>query len=213
MKRLFLASSIDTQVVANDIFHKLGKTAPLKTLCIGTATEDRKHEDLSWYEDDKASLRGAGFSLIDFTISGKSKTELEEALDSVDVVFVSGGNTFYLLQESQKTGFLEIIQKKVTDGLAYIGSSAGSVIAGPDIDPILILDKVEYARDIQGYRGYNLVDFCVLPHWGSENFRELYLKNKPEHIYQEKWQLIPLTNNQYVEVRDDWYQIVDVTKE
>lgn len=213
MKHLFLASSIDSQAVALDIFRKIGKEKPLKTLLIGTATEDEEEQhDLSWLEDDKNSLRNAGFDLVDYTISGKSESELIEALDSVDVIFVSGGNTFYLLQESQKTGFIKIIQEKVEAGLPYIGSSAGSVIAGPNIEPILGIDDVKLAPEINGYAGYNLVNFCVLPHWGSEHFKESYLTNNLEPMYKEGTPLIALTNNQYVEVKDSWCKIIDVSQ-
>lgn len=212
MKHLFLASSIDSHAVALDIVRKIGKEKPLKTLLIGTATEDKEEQhDLSWLEDDKNSLRNAGFELIDFTISGKSERELSIALDSVDVVFVSGGNTFYLLQESQKTGFIKIIQDKVEKGLPYIGSSAGSVIAGPNIEPILVLDNVGLAPEINGYAGYNLVNFCVLPHWGSDHFQEPYVNNIKQ-MYKEGTSLITLTNNQYVEVTDDVYKIINVSK-
>lgn len=213
MKHLFLASSIENRSVTQDIFKKIGKSAPLKTLCIKTATEDKLRQDLSWYEDDKNGLKSAGFDVIEFSISGKSENELREALDSVDVVFVSGGNTFYLLQESQKTGFIKIIQEKVENGLPYIGSSAGSVIAGPDIEPILGIDDVKLAPELNGYAGYNLVNFCVLPHWGSDNFKKSYLTNNLEPMYKEGVPLVALTNNQYVEVIDDAFRTIDVRSE
>jgi dipeptidase E len=212
MKHLFLTSSIENRSVTQDIFKKIGKSAPLKALCIKTATEDKVRQDLWWYEEDKNGLENAGFEVIEFSVTDKSENELREALDAVDVVFVSGGNTFYLLQESQKTGFIKIIQEKVAGGMVYIGSSAGSVIAGPDIEPILGIDDVKLAPEIKGYAGYNLVNFCVLPHWGSENFKKSYLANNLEHMYKEGTPLVALTNDQYVEVKDDMHKIVDLSK-
>lgn len=214
MKHLFLASSIDSQAVALDIFRKIGKNRPLKTLLIGTATEDKELDhDPSWLVDDKNSLRNAGFELIDFTISGKSEKELYKALDSVDVVFVSGGNTFYLLQESQKTGFIKIIREKVEKGLPYIGSSAGSVIAGPNIEPVLGIDDANLAPEIKDYAGYNLVNFTILPHWGSEHFKNSYLNNNLEVMYKNTDIQITLNNDQYIEVVDDQFRIINMRSE
>jgi dipeptidase E len=210
MKHLFLTSSIENLSVTQDIFKKIGKSAPLKTLCIKTATEDKKRQDLSWYEDDKNGLRNAGFEVIEFSVTGKSENELRVALDAVDVVFVSGGNTFYLLQESQKTGFIKIIQEKVAGGMIYIGSSAGSVIAGPDIETVLGIDNVKLAPEINGYVGYNLVNFCVLPHWSSDDFKKTYLTSNLEPMYKSDYPLITLTNDQYIEVKDNQFKVIDV---
>jgi dipeptidase E len=195
MKRLFLASGIDNEVVAEDLFRKIGKTAPVKTLCIKTATEDKERDSIPWYGDDKRSLSNAGFSLIEYTLTGKTKAELEKALSEVEVVYVSGGNTFYLLQESQKVGFIPLIQQRVKEGLIYIGSSAGSVIASPNIEPVLGLDNVELAPDIKGYAGYDLVNACVLPHWGSDNFKNRYLENTVDQIFKEKGNVLIALNN------------------
>ena len=213
MKHLFLASSIENRTVTQDIFKKIGKSSPLKTLCIKTATEDKVRQDLSWYEDDMNGLRSAGFDVIEFSVSGKSEKQLSDALASIDVVFISGGNTFYLLQESQKTGFIKIIQEKVENGLPYIGSSAGSVIAGPDLEPILGIDDVRLAPELNGYAGYILVNFCVLPHWGSDIFKKSYLTNNLEPMYKERTPLIALNNDQYVEVVGIQFKIVDVRRE
>ncbi len=213
MKHLFLASSIENRTVTQDIFKKIGKSAPLKTLCIKTATEDKVRQDLSWYEDDMKGLRNAGFDVIEFSVSGKSEKQLSDALVSIDVIFVSGGNTFYLLQESQKTDFIKIVQEKVENGLPYIGSSAGSVIAGPDIEPIIGIDDVKLAPEVNGYAGYNLVNFCVLPHWGSEHFKESYLTNNLEPMYKEGTPLVALNNDQYIEVIDNQFKIVDVRRD
>ena len=54
-------------------------------------------------------------------------------LDAAEAVFVGGGNTFRLLKALYETKVLEAIRSKVRAGMPYIGSSAGSNVAGPTI--------------------------------------------------------------------------------
>ncbi len=57
----------------------------------------------------------------------------EKALAEADAIFVGGGNTFRLLKALQDLEFIEPIRRRVREGMPYIGSSAGSNVAGPTI--------------------------------------------------------------------------------
>ena len=48
-------------------------------------------------------------------------------------LFVGGGNTFRLLKILQDLSLLEPVRRRVLEGMPYIGSSAGSVVAAPTI--------------------------------------------------------------------------------
>ncbi len=47
-----------------------------------------------------------------------------------EAIFVGGGNTFLLVNTLYKTNTLELIRQKVWNGTPYLGTSAGSNIAG-----------------------------------------------------------------------------------
>ncbi|HBD02210.1 TPA: hypothetical protein DCZ17_01705 [Candidatus Collierbacteria bacterium] len=69
------------------------------------------------------------------------------------------------------------------------------------------------APSLTDFACYNLVNFTLLPHWGSDFFRDSYLGKRLSQIYVDSLPpFIVCNDHQYVEVKDDWYQIVDVTK-
>ena len=138
---------------------------------------------------------------------------MEEDLKNVDVIYVSGGNSFYLLEKAKESGFESVVKDLLSKGKKYIGTSAGSIIAGPDIYPAYYLDAAEEAKNLKNYKGISLVDFTVLPHWGSKHFKDRYLNQRLEHAYKLGYKLILLNDNQYVAVDGDKYRIIDVSKD
>lgn len=210
MKRLFLASSVNT--VANSIVSEIDPKKHPKLILINTASEPEEGNK-SWLEKDRLTLVDGGFEVTDYTITDKTSEQIKEAISPMDVIFVSGGNTFYLLEKAQQSNFIPLLKDFVLNqGKIYIGSSAGSIFAGPNIEPVKDLDNASKAPGLKDFAGAGLVDFVVLPHWGYEKFRERYFKERMTNNYNTKNILILLTDNQYVRVENDTYRVVDVTK-
>lgn len=204
---LFLTSSV--HAVAHDIAKRVDLSRADKLVFIDTAAEPKgEREDLEWLKTDRQSLVDAGFVVSDYTITGKSRSQLETDLDAFDYIYLSGGNTSYLLRQSKKSGFITLIRELVQDkGKIYIGTSAGSIIAGPRLPDYFSDEDVKLEnRDCYGF-----VNFTLLPHWGSEDFRERYLGERMKIVYKEdQAPLLLLTDNQYVHVQNDQMEIVDV---
>lgn len=206
---LFLTSSVHT--VAHDVAKKINLAKKNKLVFIYTASEPKgEREDLEWQKNDRQILVDTGFSVSDYTITGKSRGQLETDLDVFDYIYLSGGDTAYLLGQSQKSGFVtlvkELVQKK---GKIYIGTSAGSIIAGPKLLDYHKTDEVKLENRI----AYGLVNFTVVPHWGSEEFRKKYLdpEERMKIIYKkDQVPLLLLTDSQYVHAQNDQVEIVDV---
>jgi dipeptidase E len=208
MKRLFLASEIN--IVANHIAVQLNNpSSRLKTVFITTA-EEVETGDKKWVEDNRKGLIDAGFDVFDYTITGKKYEQICEDLQSVDVIHVNGGNTFYLLLQARKSGFDKFVKQHVERGGIYTSSSAGSIIASPNIGISRILVRESYEKELKTFEGFNLVDFIILPHWGSDSFRSEYRLKRLETAYKPKNKIILLNDNQYVQVEDDTYKIIDI---
>jgi dipeptidase E len=54
-------------------------------------------------------------------------------LDEAEAIFIGGGNTFRLLQSLYHHDLLLRIRQRVMEGMVYVGSSAGAVVAAPTI--------------------------------------------------------------------------------
>lgn len=203
---LFLTSSV--HAVAHDIAKKVDLSKANKLVFIDTAAEPKgEREDLAWLKNDRQALVDAGFAVSDYTITGKIKNQLKNDLTGFDYIYMSGGNTAYLLEQSQKSGFASLIKELIQKGKIYIGTSAGSIIAGPRLPDYFSDEKPK----LENEDGYDFVNFTILPHWGSEDFRKRYLGERLKIVYKkDQVPLLLLTDNQYVHVQNDQMKIIDV---
>jgi dipeptidase E len=83
------------------------------------------------------------------------------AIDSAECFFTGGGNTFRLLRALQDMGLVDPIRSRVAAGAAYIGSSAGSIVAGPNIRTTKDMPIVEP----RSFSSLALVPFQISPHY------------------------------------------------
>jgi dipeptidase E len=83
------------------------------------------------------------------------------ALEHADALFVGGGNTFRLLKSLYDCELLPAIRLAVEAGMPYIGSSAGSIVAGPSLKTTKDMPIVQPPS----FDALGLVDFQISPHY------------------------------------------------
>jgi len=84
-------------------------------------------------------------------------------LDDVDLVIMGGGDPFHLLDRLRTTGWGDAITSAVRAGLAYVGMSAGSLVAGPTLEPCTVTSP-HAPRPGLDLTALNLVEVVALPH-------------------------------------------------
>ncbi|HIH31740.1 TPA: type 1 glutamine amidotransferase-like domain-containing protein [Candidatus Woesearchaeota archaeon] len=131
---------------------------------------------------------------------------LDKKLSNMDVIFVSGGNTFYLLEVMKKSGFDKIIKTLLAKEIVYVGSSAGSCVVAPDITPIKLLDDPKKAKSLKSYTALNLTRTLVLPHLNTKKFGARCLATKKK--YEKKYDMTPLNDNQVLIVKGNKNKIM-----
>lgn len=179
-------------------------TESKKILFIPTATnidEYKKYIHLT-----QKAFEDFGYEVENFDVSIFSEEIAKEKLSEAKIIFISGGNTFYLLQELKRKNLTSYLKERIENGLLYIGESAGSVIAAPDIEYASIVDDKTLATELNDYTGLNLVDFYIVPHFEEEPFVESS-RNTVE-LYKDKLDLKLINNKEAILVENNNFTII-----
>ncbi|MCM0619296.1 Type 1 glutamine amidotransferase-like domain-containing protein [Nocardioides bruguierae] len=125
----------------------------------------RPHADAPFVIAEREKIAGLGFQVAVLPPADSVDAGVfADALDAVDAVYVAGGNVFVLLAALRARGADEVLVEKVRAGLPYVGCSAGSVVAGPSIEPLTPMDDPADAPGLASTDGLGLVDTVVVPH-------------------------------------------------
>lgn len=86
----------------------------------------------------------------------------------IDLIYISGGNTFATLDKIKKCNFDKDIINYIKNGVIYVGGSCGAHIVTRSIEHLLELDN-NYLN-ITDYNGLGLFDGIVIPHFEQEGY-------------------------------------------
>ena len=200
--RLFLTSYLaGTGGLASEF---LSKTRPKEIVFVPTAANVEEYRD--YVDEGMEALQEMGYALKVLDVATVPRDEVAQAIAGCDCLCVSGGNTFFLLQELRRAGLIDLIAERVRGGMPYIGESAGAIVACPDIGYSQIMDDRAVAPELGDCTGMGLVDWYVLPHNGEFPFVEATAETIG--AYGDELDLVPLDNSQAVIVSDDGFRVM-----
>ncbi|MEA4912967.1 MAG: Type 1 glutamine amidotransferase-like domain-containing protein [Christensenella sp.] len=199
--RLFLTSYLaGTQNLVRDFLIDL----PTKEIVfIPTAANV---EDYKGYVDEAiTAFQSLGFRLKMLDISILERDEILDVLKNCNCLYISGGNTFYLLQELKRKELIGVIKKRILNGMLYIGESAGAIIASADIEYNQIMDDKAIAKELKDYSALSVFNRYVLPHNGEFPFIETTAETILK--YSNSLKLLPINNHEAIIVTDHDYMV------
>ncbi len=164
---------------------------------ITTAYKLKLEEEPDYANKDLSVMKEMGFNVEEIDIDGISQNKLMELLQLKDIIFVEGGNAFYLLKAMRKCNFEKIIKRLLRRGKAYIGASAGSIVAGRSIKTAAWLGDKNIVS-LMNMKGLNLVPFDIFVHYQPEH-AEIIKKKMPWRWQRRKLKI--LTDQQAVLVQ------------
>lgn len=197
MKRLFLASSGLTYI------KQFVGSVPRKNRLLFIPTAANSDSDPWWIDKDRDILSKMGFQITEVDIAHADKPTQEQALAQADIVYIAGGNTFYLLQQLRDSGFGQLLIDFVNAGGLYAGVSAGALVAGTDIRPVETMDEPDKAPGLASTEALGFVSIVPIPHSNDKRVNALTSK------YGKNYQLVYMTDDQAIVVEGDSWQIVE----
>lgn len=120
----------------------------------------------------------------------------------IDILYISGGNTFATLDRLRKCNFEKEIIRYVKSGAIYIGGSAGAHIASQNIEHVASFDPVP--EGVTEFSGLGLFDGILICHYTEER-KALYDKLKADG----KYKIYALTNDDSLVVCSDNDEMVE----
>jgi len=165
MKLLLTSTGFKNKKISIE-FLKLVEKSPSKIKILFIPTASRTKEEWEHVNTSKEELINLGIPEKNITLFDLEREISYKEIQEYDVMYVCGGNTFYLLKKIKEIKFDKLITTFVKDNKIFVGVSAGSIIACPDIDIASPFDENDVGlKDIQAL---HFIEDYVSPHYCKE---------------------------------------------
>lgn len=145
------------------------------------------------------------FKKMGFELKGIHEyNDPKQAVEQAEAVFIGGGNTFVLLRQLYESGIIDIIRKRVEEGMPYIGTSAGSNVA---CKSIMTTNDMPIAYP-PSFKALELIPFNINPHYldpdpNSKHMGETRETRIKEFHFFNKDYVVGLREGAMLHVKDD----------
>ena len=164
------------------------------------------HEGYTGYVGSARKLfKKLGASVTEIDISTEAYSTIQAVFEDADVIYFTGGNSFFLMDQLHKTETDELLKKELANGKLMIGESAGAIICAPTIQYIEQMDEKPEDYSQEDNEGLDLIDFYVLPHYLTAPFKKI-----TERIMAEfsDLNICAINNHQAIIVNDEGSKVI-----
>ena len=164
------------------------------------------HEGYTGYVGSARKLfKKLGASVTEIDISTEAYSTIKADFEDADLIYFTGGNSFFLMDQLRKTETDELLKKELANGKLMIGESAGAIICAPTIQYIEQMDEKPEDYSQEDNEGLDLIDFYVLPHYLTAPFKKI-----TERIMAEfsDLNICAINNHQAIIVNDEGSKVI-----
>ncbi|AHB42457.1 hypothetical protein RAAC3_TM7C00001G0611 [Candidatus Saccharibacteria bacterium RAAC3_TM7_1] len=184
MKLLLTSSGLSKRDIGQALQEMVGKVpSDCKVGFIPTAANVEAYSK-DWVIAQLNQLQRYGFYQIDIVDISADGVDWQTRLADCDVLWLTGGNTFHLLDQVRKTGFDEWLKKNI-ESKVYVGGSASTILMTPTIAIAGFGDQDENLPGLTDLTGLGYVDFEVQSHCDEVRMNEAgeYAKTAGNPVY------------------------------
>ncbi|MFH1601718.1 MAG: Type 1 glutamine amidotransferase-like domain-containing protein [Candidatus Shapirobacteria bacterium] len=193
-KLLLTSTGLANQNITDQFLQIIDKPgSQIKIIFVPAAA--RNEEELKYIAESKKELLDLGIFEDNIKTLNLDNHVLFKEVENFDVIYVCGGNTFYLLKKVREVGFDKVIIEFTKTDKLYFGVSAGSILVCPNIDIASPFDENDI--NLTDLTGLNLTDVIVSPHYKDEE--KMVIDNFKK---KSQYKVVPLTDEQALLVVD-----------
>ena len=168
------------------------------------------HEGYTGYVGSARTVfKKLGAELTEIEISTANVSDITQAFDAADIIYFTGGNSFFLIDQLRKTGTDTLLKQQLEKGKLFIGESAGAIVCAPELSYIEKMDPIPEDYSQSDYAGLGLINFYVLPHYLTAPFKKVTADIMQSFSNIE---LCAINNAQALSVKDGVRKLVSVAK-
>lgn len=197
MKLLLTSAGFENPKVGEKFVDLVGKPAS-KMRVIFVPTASRTKEELKYVDEAKKELLNIGVQSKNIKTLHLDHHISYGEVKEFDVIYVCGGNTFFLLSRVRETGFDKVIKQFLKEAKVYVGVSAGSILVGPNTEIAIPYDENDVG--ITDFSGLHLIDVIITPHYTPAEKKTI-----DKYRRQSGYKVVPLTDRQAYLVVDNGF--------
>ncbi|MCC5915805.1 MAG: dipeptidase PepE [Cryomorphaceae bacterium] len=111
--------------------------------------------------DEYTTVAKAGFAGTGIKVMGIHEGDIAENIENAEAVFTGGGNTFLLVKTLHESGLMQPLRQRILNGMPYMGSSAGTNLAGISVGTTNDMPIVWPPS----LKALEVIDFNINPHY------------------------------------------------
>ncbi len=207
--KLFLSSLGISYEQAPSFVQLVGKPAYDIRLAFIEYDDGEKGESVH-VDENRIAIQALGISVKPIDLNdykdGLRKEPLLHTLRGCDVIWLGGGNTYYLRWLLKETRADVIIKGLIERGKIYGGGSAGAIVAGPTLKHFEPADDPATAPELI-MTGLGLTDTVVVPHWNNEKFGPAVVKIA-EKLKADGYKVQVITDSQALVIDGETQEVV-----